>query len=281
MAQCITPLYVRNDMTMEQIPVRCGKCPPCLKARVSGWSFRLQQEEKQSDSALFVTLTYSTENVPITPKGFMTLRKRDVQLMFKRIRKARPKNAKPVVYYYCGEYGGKTMRPHYHLIVFNVDHQEIIDGWSYTTSKKKDAKRYALGNVHFGEVNGASISYCLKYMQKEGRIPLHANDDRLKEYSNMSKGIGANYLTPQMVRYHKKVLTRVYCTMEGNVKIPMPRYYRDKIYTENEKEIIAEYFRENAPEEETDDQKKWEKVQAQMHAFKTMYKDAIITRNKI
>lgn len=275
MAQCLTPLYIRNDMTMEQIPVRCGKCPPCLKARVSGWSFRLQQEEKRSDNALFVTLTYNTENAPITLRGFMTLRKSDVQKMFKRIRKTHA--GKPIVYYYCGEYGSKTMRPHYHLIVFNCTHQQIIDGWSY----KKDGKRYEIGGIHFGEVNGASISYCLKYMQKEGRIPMHANDDRIKEYSNMSKGIGSNYMTEAMVRYHKKKLTRVYCTMEGNVKIPMPRYYRDKIFSENEKEIIAEYFRENAPEELTDEKEKWNKVQADLAAFKKMHKDAVITRNKI
>ena len=53
----------------------CGRCYPCTMRRVSGWSFRLVQEDKRAYSSSFLTLTYNTKHVPLSKKGFMTLRK--------------------------------------------------------------------------------------------------------------------------------------------------------------------------------------------------------------
>lgn len=164
-------------MVDNEIPVPCGKCPPCLKRRASGWSFRLMQEEKHSESSMFITLTYDTKNVPISEKGFMSLNKRDCQLFFKSLRKATGGAGLPIKYYIVGEYGGTTFRPHYHAIVFNAKLELIQNAW----------KR---GEIHFGKVEGASIGYCLKYMTKPGKIPLHHNDDRVPEFALMSKGLG-------------------------------------------------------------------------------------------
>lgn len=167
MAECLTPFTLKD----QNIQVPCGKCLNCYKRRISGWSFRLIQESKVSTSAHFITLTYDTAHVPITDKGFMCLSKRDVQLFFKRLRKI---NVEKIRYYLCGEYGGRTYRPHYHIILFNANIETIQEAWT-------------LGQVHYGNVGGASIGYCLKYMAKRGKIPLHANDDRIKEFSLMSK----------------------------------------------------------------------------------------------
>lgn len=174
---CITPLTLRHKFTGEWNTFPCGKCPDCLKRRASGWSFRLLQEEKRSSSSAFITLTYDTDHVPITEKGFMTLCKRDVQLFFKRLRKLNPE-AK-IKYYACGEYGSRSMRPHYHAILFNADNADVLRAWSLDNK--------ALGSVYFGDVSGASVGYCLKYMSKPAKIPLHRNDDRIKEFSLMSK----------------------------------------------------------------------------------------------
>lgn len=244
MPKCISPYYVEmKDQTSEKFPVRCGKCHACLSARTAGWSFRLIKEGEVSESALFVTLTYNTANVPISPKGFMTLRLSDIQKFFKRLRK---NSGKKIRYYICGEYGGEKMRPHYHIILFNCLPDDVNKAWSY----EKDGKRLAIGDVHFGDVSGASIGYTLKYMQKEKKIPLHANDDRKKEFATFSKGLGANYLTNAMIQWHKRDLTRTYVFHEGK-KLPMPRYYKEKIYSEKERQIIGEYFKEleeNKPE---------------------------------
>lgn len=198
---CQTPIVIKSQRTQENHSVPCGKCPQCLARRISGWSFRLMQEERYSESAYFITLTYDSDHVPITNRGYMGLQKRDVQLFFKKLRKAHTKNGthdKPIKYYVAGEYGGKSFRPHYHIIIFNAElklmmakhehmllHQTQYDGVQPIT-----CTQWEHGHITVGQVNHASVGYTLKYMCKEKRIPLHRNDDRLPEFSLMSKGWG-------------------------------------------------------------------------------------------
>lgn len=215
---CLSPYHLKEP---EGVTVPCGKCPPCLKRRASGWSFRLAQEEKKSISSYFVTLTYDAEHLPLTDRRYGTLCIKDVQKFFKRLRWLHDKREayrhKAIKYYVAGEYGGRYLRPHYHAIIFNANPFDIEAAWK-------------LGYVHIGDATGASVSYTLKYMSKPGRIPLHANDDRVPERGLMSKGLGEAYLTPAMIRWHRAdLVNRVYCNASG-VKIAMPRYYRNKIY---------------------------------------------------
>jgi hypothetical protein len=233
MGRCITPYDVKKEGG-KTFKVPCSRCPECKKRRVSGWSFRLIQEYKICETAFFITLTYDTKHVEITNKGFLNLNKKHVQKFFKRLRKAQFGNKKGNIrYYVAGEYGSKTFRPHYHIILYNADINLISPAWN-------------LGTVHFGTVNEASVGYTLKYINKATKIPLHKNDDRQKEFSLMSKGLGKNYLTPKMIKWHKSILhERVYCNIPDNKKIAMPRYYKDKIYNEIEKQIIGKYYEEN------------------------------------
>lgn len=212
-------------MTNTSIPVPCGKCPNCLRRRVSGWSFRLMQEEKHASSAWFLTLTYSEKNVPRSKNGFKTLDKTDVQKFMKRLRKSVSVEYPDVYikYYLVGEYGGQTSRPHYHLILFNCPKLCYVEAaWN-------------LGAIHYGEVSGASVGYTLKYMSKPPRFPKHRNDDRLMEFSLMSKGLGKSYLSEKVIRYHKTdPFNRAVLNIEGGKKIAMPRYYKEKIYEDKE-----------------------------------------------
>lgn len=190
---CFTPYNVKHKMTNTTIPVPCGRCPKCVARRTSGWSFRLMQEDKVSDSSLFLTLTYDSNSLPITKNGFMDLRKRDLQLFFKRLRKchaiqcatnnhqrkANGKNGivvnKPIKYYAVGEYGGHTRRPHYHIILFNANVELIQKAWPQ-------------GQIHYGNVTGASVGYTMKYISKKWH-PMHCNDDRTPQFALMSKDL--------------------------------------------------------------------------------------------
>lgn len=230
--QCMTPVIIQQKELARTVPVPCGRCPACYKRRVSQWSYRLTQQIKISDSAHFITLTYDTNHVPLTQNGFMGLRKTDVQKFLKRLRKSQSKkypNSKPIRYYLCGEYGGKTIRPHYHAILYNAKLELIQPSWN-------------LGNVHYGTVEGASIGYCLKYMSKVSKIPMHKNDDRPKEFALMSKGLGQNYLTENMIQWHKNdLLNRMYVNLPDGRKVSMPRYYKLKIYKWYELNMINEH----------------------------------------
>lgn len=233
-------------MTETSVAVPCGKCPKCKARRISHWSFRLRQENKRAMTAHFITLTYDTNNVPISDKGFMQICKRDIQLFFKRLRKAHeaydadrtgnspmshPPGDRKIKYYCAGEYGGKTLRPHYHIILFNAQLELIQPAWEK-------------GQVHYGTVSAASIGYCLKYISKEKQIPKHQNDDRQPEFSLMSKGLGENYVTEKTIAWHKAdKFNRFYCPIEDNKKISMPRYIKDRIYSEHERKGIGAQVR--------------------------------------
>lgn len=242
MAQCLTPFHVKaSKISNEKIPVPCGKCPNCIKRRVSGWSFRLIKQSEKSNNPLFVTLTYSNEKVPKTKKGYKTLRKSDVQNFFKRLRKLQTEKIK---YYLAGEYGTQTMRPHYHAIIFNTHEHKILRSWTLDG--------IPIGSIHIGRVSGASIGYTLKYLSKEGKVPHHKNDDRQPEFQLMSKGLGIDYITEAMTIWHKNDLTgRYYIPLLDGKKAPMPRYYREKIYNEAERNRINNHMAKLSGDKET------------------------------
>lgn len=220
MAKCMYPYAVERKIYHNQdtkyVTVPCGKCPECLKRRVASWSHRLEMESLRWPAQYFLTLTYSQDHVPITDNGFLTLEKRHPQLFFKRLRKSAGK----LRYYMCGEYGTNTKRPHYHAILFaNSPHatDEIIAAWPY-------------GDVHFGNVEPASIRYTVQYYDKGVWQKSHHRDDRLPEYSVMSKGIGQNFLTPKMVNHLLENPDKGYIYDNEGRKISIPRYYKKKLY---------------------------------------------------
>lgn len=153
--------------------VPCGKCIDCRNRRAADWALRLMAEERSYNGALFVTLTYAPEHANVTPNKLLTVCKRDVQLFIKRLRKAQGSDT--VTKYYCAaEYGSRTKRPHYHLIMFGFNPEFIPDAWG-------------LGTVDVSVASGAAVAYSLKYISKGKQIPAFKGDDRTPEFSLSSK----------------------------------------------------------------------------------------------
>lgn len=237
---CISPFTGRDKITGNAIAFPCGKCPECSKRRISEWSFRLMQEEKHSSSAHFVTLTYNTKYVPISPAGYLTLNKKHLQNFFKRLRFNT--GATNIKYYAVGEYGSEYFRPHYHALIFNLPSEhDVVNAWVADKRKgEKDAAAEKLGDCHFGSITGASVGYTLKYISKTRLIPIHRNDDRLPEFALQSRGIGMSYLTEAAHDWHHAdLLNRMHIVIEDGKKISMPRYFKNKIYTDFDRENIA------------------------------------------
>lgn len=226
----------------------CGKCIPCRKRHASNWSIRLSKEAERASSAFFLTLTYDNDHIPISDRGYMTLDYGHLTAFFKKLRK---KNKTGIKYYAVGEYGGRSERPHFHIVIFNMRLATFVnettaylhlngnvpmDGTYECMSTIWDK-----GHVTIGQVNEASIGYCVMYIHKGSDIPLHDKDDRLPEQARMSKGIGAHYVD-QMYDWHinEEILERMYTPLPGGKKAAMPRYYRDRIYTVDELEAIKE-----------------------------------------
>jgi len=237
---CQTPRRILNPMLpsrrkLENAPlwidVPCGKCSHCLKRRMLDWTFRLKQENLRSTNCYFTTLTYADHAIPQTETHY-TLHKADLQKFFKRLRKRQARlSEEKIKYYAVGEYGGLTQRPHYHALLFNLADPKLVqDAWSYYGDPIGFTDCEPL--KHDG-----GIGYVVNYF-----IGNHDTDLRAKEFSCMSKNLGDNYLTPEMIDYHKRDLRRCFVTNPGGIKQPMPRYYKNKIYTEEEQKWISGYL---------------------------------------
>lgn len=225
----------------------------------------------------------------------MTLCKRDVQLFFKRLRKLHEagycggciKKLPKIKYYAVGEYGTTTNRPHYHIIMFNAYPDLVVQAWKL---KSKE-----IGHVHIGNLTPASIGYTLKYVCKPSRIPLHRNDDRIPEFSLMSKSMGLNYITDETLRWHYADLeNRQYITIEDGKRIALPRYYRQKMYDKIlSKHIGTQSQIKHEQREELELQYKLQEYdgdigfirhmqsEAQIAAFGKMHRDALKNRDTI
>lgn len=234
--KCVSPLSVKDPsqkLGSIRITVPCGKCGSCMYNRRTEWSFRLREELKHAHSASFVTLTYSDENLPWGGHA-PTLSKRDVQLFIKRVRKENDLKWKHQLRYYAvGEYGTQTRRPHYHVLLFNCE----------STIYSKIEQIWGLGRVDLGQVSDASIHYVTKYhvnydVNQDAKA-IYKEHSIQPEFALMSRrpGIGSGYVERAGDwNYENGYL---YVQKDG-YKQSMPRYYRKKIFTEDQLKRMAE-----------------------------------------
>lgn len=131
---CLSPIKIRNpnlnafsrkneltrlfsDCESQFILVPCNRCSVCIALRQNYFVQRVQME--CLDRVLFfVTLTYNNEYVPkliIDGEELLVHDIRDLQNMWKRIRKNY--DLPNFRYFVTCEYGSRTHRPHYHLLL--------------------------------------------------------------------------------------------------------------------------------------------------------------------
>lgn len=119
----ITGEVMLQDKITDFQEIPCGRCIGCRLDYSRQWANRLMLELQYHESAYFVTLTYNDAHVPISDSDTMTLRKRDIQLFMKRLRK---RCGYPIRFYCAGEYGPETWRPHYHAIIFGLKLNDLV-----------------------------------------------------------------------------------------------------------------------------------------------------------
>jgi len=165
-----------NAIDDQSIEVSCGQCIGCRMSKRGQWSTRMMHEASLHEENIFITLTYSDEEL-IKKENPHNLIKSDVQKFIKRLRnsiKAKtPKGEEPkkIKYFLCGEYGDETLRPHYHAIIFNYDfedrelHHIQNDNKLYTSRELDDL--WGMGMCMIGEVTKDSTSYVAGYTTKK------------------------------------------------------------------------------------------------------------------
>ena len=144
------------DSTYLRIP--CNNCLGCRKAHAEAWAMRCHFEEQRHKHTAWSTLTFSDENLPDKewfPGGNLDVRR--LQLFTKRLRKALG-TAGALRFFASGEYGDRTNRPHYHIILFGL-HAE--------THRRLIETSWGLGNTYTIPITPALIGYTAGYTAKK------------------------------------------------------------------------------------------------------------------
>lgn len=119
-------------------------------------------------NACFVTFTYNDENVP--KDGFLKVE--DYQKLMKRIRK----KFGELRYFLAGEYGGRTLRQHFHVAFFGYKPDDLVyygkDGKTIQYTSKSLEKIWGKGHIKvITEMNVHTMKYIAKYLTKIRELP--------------------------------------------------------------------------------------------------------------
>lgn len=267
---CLHPITIKNKAPNARnftayIEVPCGKCYECVMKKRFQWCFRLSQELiKSKKHCFFVTLTYDNDHLPhkqvleyvdkqnhchfVRIPCFDRVHIRNfVRAMRDKFRyecKKKGLNSSDFTsfkYFATSEYGYKSLRPHYHVLFFDMpfdldEFRQILSNfWNF-------------GKVFTLSANENMIWYTCKYILKQDWITvpgLHKSSDR--NFMLCSKSIGLCFLTDEMIdfirnQFYDRGDLRV--RFQGK-KVVLPRYYRDKVFSPMERIFVADKLIEN------------------------------------
>ena len=220
---------------------KCGQCEGCRLAYSREWAIRCYHETKMHEDNCYVTLTYSTPNLPEN----RTLIKSELSQFMRRLRHSQGYGIR---FFGCGEYGDELGRPHYHAILFNWKPNDLrrhvqnkSDQWIHT-SRQLD-KIWSFGHTYTGEATFQSAAYVARYILKKinGQMsePYYKTVDpetgeiitKIPEFTGQSLG-GKNNGGIGKSWYEKYGNTDAHnhdeIIMPNGRKYPVPRYY-DKL----------------------------------------------------
>lgn len=203
---CIKPYWRKIPGSHIPVPLPCGQCLVCKVNKAREWAFRMTAESGYWPSSAFLTLTYAKNDV-------IELNKEDLQKAFKRARKSGLK----FKYFACGEYGGDTGRPHYHVCIFYKGDLGFMPDISYGKNNGY-LDWWPFGISNLGSFTRESARYTADYLLKE----LGNEGEFIREppFRLVSTGVGKRFL-----------LDNRYCLENdpirfGNSLLAVPRYYR-------------------------------------------------------
>lgn len=231
-----------KDERQKYVPIKCGKCIECRKQLSREWQQRLGDEIKRDNTGQFITLTFTeewlqkltTEDISIgktkdkkprrIPRG--TANSVAGLAMRRFLERWRSKYGTSVKHWVITELGHeKTERLHLHGIIFT------------TKSEKEISEQWMYGKIQLGySMNTRCINYIVKYVTKPDN-----DHPGFQGKIYCSKGIGDGYLNTwdaKMNTYQENGKTREYIKMPSGTKTALSRHYRNKLYTEGQREKL-------------------------------------------
>jgi hypothetical protein len=258
------------DKRVLSIPIGCGNCMECRKQKQNMWLTRLIEDVRTNTNGKFVTLTFNNQSLSDLRAELILELNKDSEIITKKykdkakkynteyklegydldnaiatlaIRKFtnrwRKHHGKTIRHFLITELGhGKTEHLHLHGILWHGDENNIKETmdkiekiWGYGYVWKGKEYKGKLQNY----VNERTVNYIGKYITKI--------DQQHKEYRPIilcSNGIGKPYTDSTRAANNKfagKETRDVYIKDNGS-KINLPIYFRNKLYTDEEKEQL-------------------------------------------
>ena len=212
------------DKRITFVPIGCQECMECAKKKMNEWRVRLGEEIRNNPKkAHFITLTFSEENLQkkLDDQSDNDFCYQELRLWTERIRKVTKKGLR---YWFITEKGENfTERIHMHGIIW-TDEKEL------ETAREK----WTNGIIDVGwGVSERTINYLIKYLMK---------GTEFKSKIWCSNGIGRGYEKRTDAEKNKFTFktnkTKEYYTTRQGIKTALPIYYRNKIYTEDQREML-------------------------------------------
>lgn len=221
------PPECKDDRT-RYVTAACGHCYECRKQKARQWTVRICEEMRVNRNALFVTLTITDEHYEkikekIKETDDNKIAGHAIRLFLERIRK---KDGKSRKHWFITEKGHEgTKRVHLHGIIWGENIRELVKTkWNY-------------GHIFIGDyVTEKTALYITKYMCKEDK----ENDGFIGKVF-CSKGIGENYINrvdSENNRYKPNGRTNETYKTRSGIKLNLPVYYRNKLLSEDERELL-------------------------------------------
>lgn len=150
------------------VVVPCGKCKDCVRVKARDWKVRLYHHSLTEGEGIFVTLTYNDKHLEDNNLDYSHF-----QLFMKRLRKLFPNNE--ISMFCAGEYGSKSLRRHFHAIIFGVPFDAIKT--RYLCRSRRDKK------VKIWDSEILCKCWCVSFSSKESGYDL----DDCRGYVSVSR----------------------------------------------------------------------------------------------
>lgn len=246
-----SPFAEKCVTAFTEIP--CGRCIDCRLQYSRQWADRcmFESEYYKDSECWFLTLTYDDDHIMDIGSDLFagTLVKTDLSSFLKRLRRHCEYHdiSDGIRFYACGEYGTKTFRPHYHVILYGLDLNEYdkLSPWMksksgyWTWRSPLLEKLWKSGYVVVSPISWDTCAYTARYvMKKVGGL---SADDYIKngvepEFVVMSRkpGIGREYFDKnyKSIYEYDEVFIK---SADGGRKGKPPKYF-DKLYEHIEPE---------------------------------------------
>lgn len=224
---CDSPIYIKNNefasvpKSMEYIRVPCGKCLFCRLEHAKEWGLRCALEwfVNRDSECYFLTLTYADDF------NDGKLHKVHVRDFIKKLR-SRFRGVK-FKYFVCGEFGEKTNRPHYHMLLFGLDLGKLLfykmSGENALYLSNLINSIWIFGNVVIGDLTFNTAFYTARYAMKKNKV--------VDMIQLQSQGIGKQYFLDN----YKEIIKSGYISF-NHIKYKIPRYFLFRLY----KKMVSE-----------------------------------------